>query len=243
MFQRKTQTESYWSEQYEITAHEVGRTYDLVLDAGRPVQASVLACALIEAACRREEAMIQAELSRGVPYRPMGSYQLGEQMTFPAFDYAWATVIGSRPARNPEHGEFVAIQVQFEGDERVREFASQLHGGHKLDRGPEEGGLLAAGAARSTDELCDLYGGVVEPKLAAALATHAEFVRFGDEWFLREFLVPVSIGQLNIAEALIEVKGMPLSTSDLLTDLDLPAEVPDQIRSLSLKRALLHSSR
>jgi hypothetical protein len=70
------------------------------------------------------------------------------------------------------------------------------------------------------------------------LATHEEFVRFGDDWFLREFLVDISTGQLNIAEALIEVKGMPLPTADLLADLDLPAEVPDEIRGLSLKRAL-----
>jgi hypothetical protein len=243
VFQRKTQTESYWSEQFEITDQEVSRMYDLVLDAGKPVRASDLARALIEAACRHEEAMIQAELSRGVPYRPMGSYQIGEQITFPALDYAWATVVGARPAHSPEYGEFVAIQVQFEGGERIREFASQLRGGHKLDRGPEEGGLPAAGSVRSSDELCELYCGVVERKLTAELATHREFARFGDEWFLQEFLVRVSVGQLNIAEALIEVKGMPLTTADLLADLDLPAEVPDEIRTLSLKRALENDAR
>jgi hypothetical protein len=43
---------------------------------------------------------------------------------------------------------------------------------------------------------------------------------------------------LNIAEALVEIKGMPQATSDFLKDLDLPGEVSEEIKLLSLSRAL-----
>ncbi len=243
MFQRKTQTEGYWRDQFRLTGPDVARIYDLILDSGKPVRPSVLARALIDAGCRREEAAIQAELSRGVPYRPSGTYKTGEEITFPALDYAWATVVGARAARNPQYGEFVAIQVRFEDEDGLREFASELRGGHKLDQEVGDTSPLASGGARSPEDLAELYGRLVEEKIAAGLAEHAEFVRLGDDWFLQELLVNVSIGQLNIAEALIEVKGMPLPIAELMADLDLPLEVAEEIRVLSLNRALRLDSR
>ncbi len=215
MFQRKTQTEGFWRDEFQLTGPDVARVYDLILDAGKPVRPSVLARALIEAGCRREEAAIQAELSRGVPYRPAGSYEIGTEITFPALDYAWATVVGSRPGYNPQYGEFVAIQVRFDGDDRTREFASKLRGSHRLDQESAEASPFASGGAHSPEELTELFGGIVEHRIAAGLASHGEFVLVGEGWFLRELLVGVTVGQLNIAEALIEVKGMPLPTAEL----------------------------
>lgn len=238
MFQRRTQTEVYWRDQYQLTDADVARLYDLILDAGKPVRPSVLAGALIEVGCRREEAAIQAELSRGVPYRPAGTYEVGTEITFPALDYAWATVIGLRPAYSPQHGEFVAIQVRFDGEERVREFASGLRGGHKLDQQTGELSTLASAGSRSPEELAELFGGIVEQRIAEGLASHAEFTLVDEGWFLQELLIDITIGHLNIAEALIEVKAMPLPTADLLADLDLPLEAPEDVRALSLKRAL-----
>ena len=55
---------------------------------------------------------------------------------------------------------------------------------------------------------------------------------------MKDALVEIDLGQLNIAEALIEIKSMPLPTSGFLPDLDLPAEVSDEIKLLSLSSAL-----
>jgi hypothetical protein len=51
-------------------------------------------------------------------------------------------------------------------------------------------------------------------------------------------LVKIGQGSLNIAEALVEIKTRPLTTADFLPDLDLPTEVSEEIRILSLSRAL-----
>jgi len=238
VIQRKTQTGIYWQERFQVSSEDVSRIYDRILDAGKPVSTSALAESLVENHCRREESQIQAELSRGPVYQPQEAYQEGQEVLFPALDYVWGTVVGTRPARNPAYGEFIAIQVQFEGGRRLREFASGLSGQHKLNRPQGEAGLSAAGELRSPAELYREYGPAADEKLINCLREHDEFVQLGTEWFLRELLVVVHIGQLNIAEALIEIKGMPVPTAALLADLDLPAEVPEQIRAISLKRAL-----
>lgn len=243
MIQRRTQTAAYWQDQFQVTSQDLGRIYDLILDAGQPTPVAALVRTLIDDHRRREEARIQTELARGPVYQPSDQYQVGQEITFPALDYAWGTVVGTRPARNPTYGDFVAIQVQLEGDARVREFASALHGEHPLNRKEGQPGAAAPGEWMSSDELYEAYGSAVVAKLEAALREHEEFVQFGDDWFLKELLVEINPGHLNIAEALVEVKAKPVPTPELMADLDLPAEVPEAIRLLSVKRALEADSR
>jgi hypothetical protein len=237
VIQRRTQTETYWREQFDLTSEDAGRLYDFVLDKGKPVSTATLIQAVIEQRCRQEERVIEAELSKGLVYQPQETYQPGQQIIFPMLDYALGTVVGTRPGRNPDYGEFTVIQVGFEDDD-VREFASDLHGEHKLNRAAGEEDLLGAEDLLSVQELYELYSADIEKKLVRFLHTHDEFVEFGEEWFLRELLVEIHPGHLNIAEALIDIKAMPLLPSEILLDLDLPAEVPEMIRLLSLNLAL-----
>jgi hypothetical protein len=238
VIQRKTQTENYWQEEFDITDQDTTGVYDLVLEEGEPVPMEALVVWLMERHCRLEEAAIQTELSKGPAYQPAEEYEVGQQLIFPAFEYALGTVVGEREAISPEYGEFTAIQVQFEGEDQTREFASGLGGDHKLNRADGEVGLLASKDLLPGEQLYELYGSGVEAKLGASLGQHEEFVQFGTNWFLRELLVDVHLGQLNIAEALIEIKSRPLPTDELLQDLDLPQEVTEEIRVLSLNRAL-----
>lgn len=238
MIQRRTQTASYWQEQFTPTDKDVEYLYGLVLDGGKPVSTTVLTQALIERHCRQEEELIQAELSKGAVYQPKDVYEVGQPIIFPALDYVLGVVTGSRPGHNPDFGEFTAIQVQIEGEEEIREFASGLQGEHRLNRDEGEEDILAADDLLGSHELYELYGSSVEARLIAILREQKEFIGFGGEWFLRDLLVPIEIGQLNIAEALIEIKSMPTPTPTFLSDLELPAEVPEEIRILSLNSAL-----
>jgi hypothetical protein len=238
VIQRRTQTAQYWQEQFTLTDKDVGFVYGLILDNAKPVSTSVLAQAVIKRHCRQEEELIQAELSKGEVYEPRESYEVGQTILFPAFDYRLGTVTGTRPGRNPEYGDFVVIEVEFGDEDEVREFASSLQGEHRLNRNGAQDELLMTGDLLSPAELYEQYGDRVEEVLDARLEGHDDFISLGDEWFLQDALVEIDIGQLNIAEALIEIKSRPLPTSGFLPDLDLPAEVSDEIKSLSLNRAL-----
>jgi hypothetical protein len=238
VIQRRTQTATYWREQFTVSDKDIGHLYALVLDGAKPVTAPTLTLALMERHCRQEEEVIEAELSKGAVYQPKETYEIGDHLIFPAFDYALGLVVGTRVGRHPDYGEFTVIQVEFDGDEEVREFASALQGEHRLNRGEGEGDLLALQALLSPEELYEQYGSFVDAKLVRVLREHQEFVSFGGEWILRDLLVPIELGHLNIAEALIEIKSMPLPPGDFVPDLDLPEEVPEEIKILSLNCAL-----
>ena len=92
-------------------------------------------------------------------------------------------------------------------------------------------------------ELYDNYGPFVENKLAAALKGQDGFICYKDHWFLRDMLAKIGVGHLNIVEALIDIKGTPLLTPDLLAELGLPAEIPADIQVLSLNTALENDRR
>jgi hypothetical protein len=238
VIQRRTQTAEYWQEQFALVKKDEAFLYDQILDRGKPVSTAVLAEALIGRHCRQEEDLIEAELSKGEVYQPKDQYEVGAPIIFPVFEYALATVTGTRPGTSPEYGEFTVIQVEFEGDDEAREFASGLQGEHRLNRTEGEAEILVSAELSSPQELHKLYGSSIEAEIAAHLEAHEDFVNFGGDWFLQDLLVPINEGYLNIAEALVEIKGMPQSTADFLPDLDLPAEVSEEIRTLSLSCAL-----
>jgi hypothetical protein len=237
VIQRKTQTAAYWREQFAPTEKDVTYLYGYMLEGAKSVSTAALSQLLIERHCRQEEEVIEAELSKGDVYQPKNEYQVGQAIIFPALDYALGVVVDTRPGRNPEYGEFTVIEVQFEGDDGSREFASGLQGEHKLNRKMGEADLLATGDLLSPQQLYELHGSVVDAKLVDRLHGHKEFVAFRGEWFLRDLLVPIDIGQLNIAEALIEIRGMPLPPAEFVPELALPTEVSEEIQILSLNLA------
>ena len=243
MIQRKTQTAVYWQEQMTVSRQDLDYLYDRILDAAKPLPTTVLAQMLIDRHCRREEDMIQAELSKGTAYQPKDHYEVSAQLIFPALDYTLGTVVDTRSGRNPEYGDFTAIQVHFEGSSEPREFASDLHGDHRLNRKEGEGDPLLDGSLLPPDELYERYGAFVERKLAATLSDQDGFISYKDQWFLRDMLARIGVGHLNIVEALIEIKGTPLLTADLLAELGLPAEIPADIQILSLNTALQNDER
>lgn len=243
MIQRRTQTDTYWQDEFEFSSDDIAGVYELILDSGRQRSASDLAYSVIEKHCRSEETAIQAELTKGEAFQPKDRYEEGQQIVFPSLDLATGTVVGKREGHNPEYGEFEVIQVAFDGQEKAREFASGLSGEHKLNRGEGEADIWSSGDLQSPAVLLERIGSAVEQKLVASLRDHDEFVQVGDTWFLSELLVNVHPGQLNIAEALIEVRGMPLPTVELIPDLDMPAEAPAEVLALSLNLALAADSR
>jgi len=238
VIQRRTQTENYWREQFSLTTEDASLLYERILDAAKPVVAEVLAKAVIERHCRKEERLIEAELSKGRVYQPQDRYDVGEHIIFPALNYVLGKVVGARPGRNPDYGEFTVLQVALAGDEEVREFASGLKGVHKLNREEGDGGMLVGGDLRLPEELYEQYGALVETKLVPFLHSHGEFVSFREQWFLGGLLVAIGVGPLNIAEALIEIRAMPLPGADLAKEIGLPQEVAPEVKLFSLNVAL-----
>lgn len=236
---RNTQTAAYWQESFKVNAEDLDYLAGTILEKDEPQSMDDLLYALIVFRCQREENKIKSELNRGEIYQPSKHYEVGQQLVFPLFDYAFGTVVGIRPGHNPEHGEFMVVRVQIEGEGTPREFAADLKVAHRLSRGDGEG-IAGSEHSHSPRDLYTMYGSAIRSTVYNALTQSAQpaFVQEQGLWLLRDMLVDIHVGLLNIAEAIIEVKAQPVSTTDLLTEMNLPTEVPERIRRVSVNAAL-----
>ena len=245
MFERKTQTAEYWGPAFRFSEDDVTYLYEMLLEREAPCSTDELVLALIDFRCRQEEAHIREELSKGALYQPKEDYEVGQRLVFPAFDFAVGTVVEKRAGRNPQHGEFNVISVQFEGEAQPREFAAALKTPHKLNLDDGADVLLKPEGLLTPVELKETVASDLAQRLTAYLEALPDdsFVQSDGKWLLRDMLAEVNIGHLNIAEALIEVEGRPLPPERLLEELDLPGEIPLEILLFSLNHALEHDGR
>lgn len=243
MIQRKTQNLAFWRNDYQVDASDHEFLYELLVDSQEPQRVEDLTLALIRRRCRLEENRIRTELERGLIYDPAERYKIGDEIVFPALDFAKGRVQSIRPGDNPEHGAFQVIGVRFADEPRERYFAAALKTPHVLNR---RGRPLQL----DTDNLLsaeDIYAEVgpeVVRKVEEHLRRHPEvFAAAGPLWLTTDHMVEVKIGHLNIAEAAIETEARPLSTATLLGILELAPEASEAVRTFSLETALYADER
>jgi hypothetical protein len=240
VIQRKTQTAEYW-QAFTLFEDDVDFLRNLLLEAEEPLTTSRLALALIGERVRREESELRAELSKGALYQPKNHYSVGDSVIFPGLDFRLGSVVALRPGTNPEYGNFDVITVDFGPDRRPRTFAAALAAPHKLNVDASE--LLTSGEVASPEKLLQTVASNVPEALSAQLAARPAFAVFEDRWLLRDLLADVHIGHLNIAEALIEMRGQAVETRVLTKELELPGEIKPEILAFSLQSALAADGR
>ncbi len=241
----KTQSPAYWQKEFAVDDRDLELMHGMIVDAGAPLPAASLAQAVIKDRCKRELDARRNELDRGPMYQPKDGYTAGQTIVFPAFGFSAAKILAVRPGFDPARGEFEVIKVQFEGASEQREFASQLKSPHALNRSDTDDGLVFLKNVVSPDELYAAYGTEVVARLLERLnaAGQSDFVQYQGGWLVREMMADVGIGHLNIAEAAIDVAGAPLSTEQIVRNLDLPSEVGPAIQQFSLNAALSKDER
>ena len=236
----QTQTEAYWRRDFKVRSEDLESIYDLMLEDGRPRTLQELVCEVMSRHVRREAQARGPE--QAIPYRPKERYAVGQQLFFPSLDYAVGTVVASRPGQNPRYGPFSVITVAFEGQEQRRDFAAEFQPPHPLNQLGEEAALGEEGEL-SPEELCQRYGEPVRQALQAALQQSPEFVSYDDVWFLRGLLPEVHEGHLNLAEAVVDVAGHPLTPEEILQQVELPGDSKPAARVFALNLSLQGDAR
>ncbi len=243
MSTRATQSPEYWGSRFTLSGDDRELLLNLFVEDEQPRSSDELAQALIRHRVEREEAALRRkQQAQGTLYQPKRSFQVGEQVVFPALDFAVGRVAEVRAGHNPDMTvPFKVIQVNLEGGS-VREFAAEFAGDHRLN---DDSVLLSP-----TDELVPpeeiyaRYKGTFVPHLHELLHNSPEFVWLAGKWFPRSLLIEINEGQLNIAEAILDMNGGgPLPTEALLPELGLPAEVNRALQVFSLNHALLTDER
>lgn len=233
---RQTQTSDYWSA-FTVTADDAEFLYSLLLETGKPQRIDVLVLALIRYRVEQENAALRRQLTSNNFYQPKKDYEVGQELVFPALGFITGRVVEKRKGNNPDLGEFDVIAVQMK-DGSCREFAASYHRAHRLNE-EDVAAALDATPLKSPEALFETYGEHVRAVLNEALEKNNEFIRIGDEWFLRAMMAEVNIGHLNLAEAVLDMaNGGPLTTDVILRDLGLPLDVSHNVQEASLNTAL-----
>lgn len=233
-----------WAE-FRITRADLDYLFSQFLDRESPFTRTDLARLIVEHRLKDTEDRLRKQLERGSIFQPRLDYDIGQELIFPALEYAVGKVIGQRPGENPEYGDFAVLDVEFESGKR-HEFAASLKMPHALnvDVADVNRAILQADPSLSADAILEQHGEAIVEEIEARLVDEEDAVSFGDLWYLRSLLADVNIGHLNLAEAMLDInEGVPLTPGDFLADLDLGAEVPHVVREFSLNVALANDER
>ncbi len=239
MIERKILTEAYWQNEFSVTRQDADDLMNLFLGVQRPMSLEELATALVDGYCRRERNLIERSLSAGTVYRPNVRFSLNDRLVFPHMNFAQGVVVGERAGNNPEYGDFQVVTVQFDKEEC--QFAAGLQVEHKLSF--DDPATLVRSLVPAQDVLYDRFGDLVEIRLETWLKQNKEMVCFREQWLPTSMMLDVHIGYLNLVEAVLDVANRPMSSADLLPDLDLPREVPQAIKLFSVNYAMSRDDR
>jgi len=223
----------------QITRQDVEFLHNYLFEHETPLTPRELALVLIHERNRAERAAAQKQQEgSGRVYFPKDSHQVGEQLVFPALAWKHGKVAEMRPGVNPEVGEFSVLTVDLDDGSR-RMFASMLPK-HALNDTP----VTVENEGFEPDAIMREYGREIEQKLESVLKVDSQLIRIAGRWFPRALLVDVNEGNLNLAEAVLDMSGgEPLPTSALLKDVALPEGINPKLAEFSLNLALQEDGR
>lgn len=230
--------EDYW-EDFQLEEGDISFLYEYLLENETPLSSEELMPLLVEQRIEREEENLEEQLLDGREiYLPQDTYQEGQALVFPAVDWRKGEVTGTRTGKNPEVGEFAVIQVAFENGEE-KEFASGIEE-HELNQPVE----AAQSDSLVKERVIEDHHDLLISRIEQGLADVEEFVQIAGRWFPRALLVDVNIGHLNLAEAVLDMNGGgPLSTSELIEEVELTSDVHPNLIEFSMDLALQEDPR
>jgi hypothetical protein len=232
-----TSTE-YWTD-IQITRQDVEFLHNYLFENETPLTAHELVSVFVDERIRAEkESLRKRRESGGKTYLPKETFQVGDDVIFPALGWTHGKVSAVRAGVNPELGNFDVLTVDLD-DASQRLFAANLPA-HVLNDEP----IAAPEAEFNANEILKTYGPGLEKKIESAFQADDEIVRIAGRWFPRALLIDVNVGHLNLAEAVLDMAGgEPLPTSALLKDVALPEGVNPKLAEFSLNYALQDDDR
>lgn len=224
----------------KFSDQDIESLYNHLLEIESPQTLSELTDFLVRKKIEQEKKKAtQALKAEGTLYFPKDQYKKGQELLFPGRDFQKGKVIAVREGISPDYPELQVITVAFAGDEQL-EFASNLSD-HALNTyTPKE----ETEQAYQPDYVLETYGKALIGKLSELVSTNEDLISIGGSYFPRSLLVDIGVGYLNLAEAVLEMaEGGPLSTPDLIQQIELPTDTNAKLTEFSMNYALQEDPR
>ena len=236
MLLRQSQAPAYWADKFRIDSADLDYIMALFLEKETPLATHDLALSIIERRLHSEDQRLRKLIAQGAVYQPQNTYTVGQELIFPAFGYQTGTVTATRPGDNTKYGAYTVITVTM-ADRTQRDFAADYQAEHKLNGVADTEALLDRPA--SAEDILVEHEEAIIDELEAKLVDVPDAVYFAGRWFLKSLLSKIQVGEMNLADAMLDLsQGGPMTTKELLEQLDLPKNVPDAVHAFSLDLAL-----
>jgi hypothetical protein len=95
VLQRQNQA-AYWTTGFKVTRADIEYLFSQFLEDETPLTTRDLAVRLIQHRIAQEEDKLRKQIARGQLFQPKGSYEVGQELIFPVFDYGVGKVVGQR---------------------------------------------------------------------------------------------------------------------------------------------------
>jgi len=229
---------NYW-ENFELRDEDLEYLYNHLLEIETPLTARELAEVLVKERIRLEKESIEHQIGSGATYFPKEHYKQGDKIRFPSLQWEEGKVTGVRSGTNPEYPPFDVIDVEFK-KLGAKSFAIGVEN-HKLNAPV---GLNADDPTFNYEAVLQSHSKTIQSRLTEKFKQVPDLVQIAGAWFPRSLLVDVSVGHLNLAEAVLEVEnGGPLPTRNILEQIELPTDVNLKLTEFSMNLALQEDER
>lgn len=224
----------YWTS-LQVTPKDIENLQTHLFERETPLTTGELLAEFVESRIAAEKrAAADQQKPDAKPYFPKDTYTEGDALLFPALGWRQGTVRSIRAGTNPSAGEFDVLTVELD-DQTERMFAARL-ASHLLNDAPVS---MPQDDSVNAEMILREHGVILQAKLESALTADESLVRIAARWFPRALLVDINQGQLNLAEAVLDMSGgEPLETSALMKDIELPAGENPKLAEFSLNYAL-----
>ena len=229
----------YWLS-IQITPQDVENLHTFLFERETPLTIGDLSVEFVEARVKMERVSAEGkQKTAGRSFLPKEKYQIGDDLVFPSLGWKRGKVVSLRAGVNPSITNFDVLTVAM-GDRSERMFAANLES-HALNEAPIP---TSEKDEMSSDFILQVHRSLIEKKLEEAFVADEGLVKIAGRWFPQALLIDINQGQLNLAEAVLDMSGgEPLTTVVLIKDIELPAGVNPKLAEFSMNYALQDDER
>lgn len=231
---KAVQTEKFWREEFKITLSDEIKLQEYFFQKNKPLHLNDIVHLLME--WRISDSKPEKEVQNKQIYDPTKSYRIGDTLHFAAFSGKNGQVLEVRNGFNDRYGSFQVIKVKLAGERRKREFASEL-------KDFEMQTEVKLQPELTPEDLYNRFGRDVRKTTEWTLGNSHSFVHLGSQWLPTIMVVNFHEGHCNIADAMIDIMGVPMSSNELLTEMPIPENANREVKLFSLSYALSRDKR
>lgn len=212
--------------------------YNWLLEKEKPQNIDKISEAFVENKINEIIASVQKQNAALKLFHPEDEPEIGDELTFSAFNMQTGKVVEKRMGTNPEKGEFSVIKVKLENGE-IHEFATNITD-HPLN---QVGTIDENDPALNMETVLAEMGDVIKANISSEMESTEAFTSIAERWFPDSLLIDINAGHLNLAEAVLDfTSDGPVSTKEILTQIGL-SDDNQELLEFSLNIALKDDSR